>query len=735
MDRPEDSQSDLTATLDARVFGRLRQLRTAIRLRLAGEAVAWLVVALMAGVLVTLAVDWALKLDRPQRALVMAAAVAVVAWIIWRALVRPLRVPLPARDLSLLVERRFPSLRGRLASAVEFATRPLASGLSSAMAARVASEAVQLSEDVRFTDVVERRRMHRAWRTALSAIGLIVGFGIWQGDVLTLWAQRHLLLAETPWPQRTYLTVSGRDFTVVRGDDLHVDVLVEAGSEAPAAVAVHARYPSVGWTQEQVEPTDDPRRFDVVFHQVTEPIRFFVTGGDDARDKRRPHDVRLIEPPALVQATFVVESPAYAKRPPQRVAGATAVLPAPVGGAVRIDAVANKALSSATAFLTVDGDDPTSQPLRIGPGDDPAEDARRVTGRLALPTRNEPQTLRLDIGLTDMAGHASRRGGKVVIRLQPDLAPSVKLRRTGIGPAVTPNALLPLRMAAEDDAALAGLAVQLRRDESADLFASEPAPLPAGDPPRQTVAVEHALDLAGRRLAAGQMLRIAVEAVDTLPEAFGGPNYARSNELTFRLVTPEDLLADLIARQKALRAELLQARSQQETARAHAAAAATALGEDPMAGRAALTASMGIQGSVRAESAKIAERLRLIAAEMVHNRLNRAADVEVLRADVIGPLARLDDEMARLADDLQAAQELADADASARVAADVAAGQGRVATELDVILQRMIKLHSRQELASQLQVILQWSRDILGQIQQRQQRQIDEVIGGDDGDN
>ena len=175
MDRSKSQQHDLTAALDSRVLAKLRGLRGAIRRRLLAEGVAWLLIALVGAVLATLALDWLLRLDRPQRAFVLVAVVAMLVRLVWVQLARPLRVAMAPLDLSLLVERRFPRLQGRLASAVAFAGSPLPEGVNAAMVSRVAADTAEMVGDLRFTDLVERRNLARTWRIALCGIGIVVG--------------------------------------------------------------------------------------------------------------------------------------------------------------------------------------------------------------------------------------------------------------------------------------------------------------------------------------------------------------------------------------------------------------------------------------------------------------------------------------------------------------------------------------------------------------------------------
>lgn len=702
-------------------------LRRAIRLRLAAEGFCWTLVAAAAVVLATLTLDYGLRLERSHRALVMTVAMAGLGWVIWSRTVRPLAAPIRLLDLSLLLERRFPRLQARLVSAVQFDCESLPPGTSRAMADRVVSEANDLARPLPFKDVVERRQLRRMLRVTLSALGLLAGLAIWQTDLVRLWAMRNIAFADVAWPQRTYLTLQGGpDFTLVRGDDLHVAVVVEAGSTAPATVTLHARYPSIGRTEEPVPLAgDNGPRYDIVFRTVTEPFEFYVTGGDDERDKRRPHRVRLVDAPALADLHFVVESPEYMRRPVQPVEGTGGMLVIPVGGGLSIEATATKDLAAAEALLRDDQQD-LAQPLKVKAISETDPRPRRVVGRLAVGEVNEARTMTLRLRLTDVQGYQNRRGATYVVHLQPDTAPSVQLRKSGVGAAVTPQAIVPLLIRVKDDAGLASVTVSLSLAGAAEPSAVEPIPMTAGDKAPLDLTQRYEFDLAGRAPAPGGTIVLSAEAVDILPGKFGGPNIGRSGNISLRIISSEDLLADLIMRQKAIRTEFLQALSQQNSAVAKSAAAGEGLTDEAITAevRTRLADSAGLQRSVHAEVVTTREKLLLIADEMAYNRVGAPTDVQNLRTDIIAPLGQVAAAIEAALAELERASVETSPLALAERIDEIAGRQKQIAAEMQTILQRMAKLQSRQELANRLQVILQWSQQILVGINRRQEQEI-----------
>ncbi|MHC4985156.1 MAG: hypothetical protein ACYTFO_03275 [Planctomycetota bacterium] len=727
-----------TGGLSGRVAGKLLALRRALKLRLLAEGVCWLLLALAGLMLLTLALDYGLRLEKPQRAMVMALAVLAVVWTLWRHLIRPAAAPMAMVDLALLVEQRYPQLQARLVSAVQFDAQPAPPTVSRAMIDRTVAQANELAVDLAFKKVVERRQLNRTLRLAISAVGLIIGLAIWQGDLVRLWAARNLLFADVPWPQTTYLTVEGGpDFTVLRGEDLRVDVTVESSSP-PASITVHARYPSVGWTEEQVPLTGRAAdRYEVLFRQVAEPFEFYVTGGDDRRDKSRPHQVHLVDPPALREVRFLAEYPDYMDRQPTVLDGGAGILIAPVGGTLWIEGVATKDLQAAR--IGIYGEQlEIVEPLEIGGRGSEGDNPRRIRGRIALTAPNTPQSVTLRVHLTDAAGYENHRGGKYVLRLQPDVPPSVDCRKLHVGPAVTPYAMIPLAIRAEDDAGVASLTVLLFRAGADDPLTGEAVALTGRVTERRDLVARHELDLLDHGLNPGDRIALVAEGVDILPPQMGGPNRYRSGAVNLRIIRPEELMSELLARRKVIRTDFLQAQAQQQTAIAGVSSARSALDRDDglAVAQGRLTAATGVQRAVHAEVVKVREKLLLIADEMTYNRLGDPGDVQELHARVIDPLARLDQAVAAVLGDLNDAGEMTDPTALDARADRIVAAQQDIDADMTAILEAMIRIESRQELANQLQVIVKWSEEILEEIRRREESEVGTIFGGggDDDD-
>ena len=181
--------------LESAVRGKLHRLWLLLRVRLMGEGAAWLVVALVGLVFVTLGFDYLLHLDRPLRATIAGLCAAGVGWVTWRELISPLLVRADSAGLALLVEQRHPALGDRLIGAIQFARMRNVEelGMSRAMVERMATEANAIAAPLRFADVLSWKRMWQALAAAAAAAALLGGMCLWRGDIMGLWFSLSLI--------------------------------------------------------------------------------------------------------------------------------------------------------------------------------------------------------------------------------------------------------------------------------------------------------------------------------------------------------------------------------------------------------------------------------------------------------------------------------------------------------------------------------------------------------------
>jgi hypothetical protein len=308
-----------------------------------------------------------------------------------------------------------------------------------------------------------------------------------------------------------------------------------------------------------------------VFHNVSAPFRFRASGGDDVTAWV---DVELVEPPALIDLQLTATFPPYTAASPQLLVGSGphSIL---VGSELNVSIEANKKLSS--AVLNHDQGQVVLDPV----------DDSGTKFAVTLRSRNESETVdsvppesTSNIGhvihggeyqfvLTDDAGLKNVRKSKFGLSIKQDKPPAVRANLLGISGLVVPNAMLPTSFEAVDEFGLRALqfSTQWKMPDMTD--ADEPisrdiaftmTQLPESAPLVEKIDDVEVLDLKPLGLTPGASFRFVVEAQDFHP---GGEGVGRSSELLLRIVSAEELRADLLRREIEQRKAFLNARDQQ----------------------------------------------------------------------------------------------------------------------------------------------------------------------------
>jgi hypothetical protein len=432
--------------------------------------------------------------------------------------------------------------------------------------------------------------------------------------------------------------------------------------------------------------------------------------------------VLLIDPPSFRQVRFTVVRPSYTAMPqPELYDGSAGVLSLPAGSRITVEALANKPLSSAS--IELDGQGAGQLKTRAVAGAVAGTSAAGETwfvGAFELPPVNKAEARVLRFALTDAAGHVNRGGAKYLLQIQPDHAPTVEMKKSGVGARITPQAIIPLRLIVRDEYGIAAAGIRAARSEKADDANTTAVALPPDA--RREVDLSHELNIEPMKFQPNQTLYVSAYGDDTLPVSFGGPNRGLSGAMSFTVVKPEDLMEDLIRRQKELRLEFIQAMALQESARARTSVAAMifASGKVDAESRRELASSASAQASVGAEIAKAADTLAGIIEEMKYNRIGTDTEREQIRSGVVQPLRDSQESVRRIRAALGATQGVEVVAELKRQAQAVEGLQKDLLARMDEILQRMTKLESKQEMANKLQLIIQWSQELLDIMKKKQ---------------
>ncbi len=723
-------------TLSPQVRRKLANLRSLLRAHLVTRGLGWVVVALVVAVFFSFAVDYLLRMTGAQRAVISAVAAAGIAFVVWRFLLRPLRVPMASADLALVLEGHYPELDDRLISALQFTaaeTRPV--GASESMMGRVVAQANDLAGGLDASGPVAARQTWRRMGFPGAAMVVLAGFSICFPELMWLWFRRNVLFADDAWPQQTYLRVAARPgLKVIQGGTLELEVTA-SGRKLPEDVTFHMRFPSLPGEVKEAVRAGAPGVYVKRMVNVSEGFRFYVTGNDAETPS---FTVVVVRPPELVELSGVKYFPDYMNRPASDFRPEHGLIAVPAGSRLFFSGRADKDLSSARLRL----DDQTSVELQVKTvtaGDDPASKGRprALEGALHLPERVGKPAMLLRFELTDTEGVTNPRGAAYSLRIEPDHPPGVSLARRGVRGEITAKANVKLAIQARDNCAVAGLGVEMEVVRGRE-GATRPAPrefqvtgFPTG---QQNVETQHAIDLQQLRelkLEVADRIRLWALARDNLPETFGGPNVARSVVQTLKIVPEEEILEELLRRQK----EITQEFTRTVVLQAEVLARVRAVGDRlPTAGadeetRRRLRSSAAEQRRVAAQCAAAGQQLQAVLEEMQCNRVGSPADESMLVKDILPPLAALSEkdmpETAGGMDRASKLQEPGSVRAAVEEAVLVLEGFYR---QLEALLEMMKKFEDRRELAYRLKIIIGLSKDIETAIKQLMQQQVKGVL-------
>jgi len=771
----------------------MRGLCWRLRSYLALDGLAVIAAVVVAAGAAHLLLDWWWRLRVDMRAALLALIAAGLGVLAWRRIVRPWRgAPSPSRPwrMALLVERRFPELHSVLISAVRFGRGEVgpAEANSPQLVGAVLRQATQQVAKLPLEQVLDHRRARRSAGVVAGLTTLVATAFLIAPGTLGLWFDRAVLLADTPWPQRTRLVVEsdGGEFRAARGDDLEIHASVPPGYEAPRLVEIVYTTADGRAARDHMVRVGE-RGYRHTFSRLTEELEFYLRGGDD---QTRTYAVRLADRPAVEQVTVTVIPPSYtglaAYRLPQG-QRSVEVLP---GSEVRWSVLPSKPIRKATlmsdaeALAEATPEEPESRPspsrdlqvARTFPGSGGTSALTESRGSPWKITFRPERSQTVYFALVDELGLESGRdrGGRgagpmrFAIRLLKDEAPQVSLKLDGAPDMITEAAVLSAEVAVGDDFGLATgqLVYQLSREGETErtLDLADLAPGSKRYETRMEVAAASLTVLPGDRVT------LYARAADQ--DDVSGPNVGSSSAVTLRGVTAEELLAELsrqeqqcrrdfeaaIDAQEGLRRELLtlagQATNLQDASppesgpeRAPGSSSAEpgigsaephsslATPNSNPSGRAApapgaqkAAAAERRQRQVAASVAGVRQRFERILVQMRVNRLDTEAVRQRLGDGIIGPLTRLERrDLVGAADALRNLASAAPGEVPALFEA-IDPQQAKLLADMRAVLDQMLQWEGFQETVAMLREILRLQQELNTETQKEIERQAGDVL-------
>ena len=513
------------------------------------------------------------------------------------------------RALAMVLERRFPELNDRLITAIELTEGHQApqAVLTQAMLARTIDEAREASRHLDLRTVFDRRPLLRASISASCLLVSVLAFAICFSDVFGLWFRRNVLLANESWKRETAIQLvvlaepgerviefKNGVYKHPRGSDLTLQAAVLPTMKVPEQVQLrYAMSDGSAGGRAYFSRLGD-RQFKHTLTGLLNSLDCYLLAGDA---QRTPYHIEVVEPPRIDRIVLHSLFPKYTGwnatdektdavvRTPKPVQGTQVSLP--LGTDFLLQAETNKALvgvriqtasydlefsrdvarltlfqqdgqtkggsftiPNASQWLAKDGRS-FAVPFLLASTKDQAVISE--AGQVRLPLRLAADA-QFKIFLSDTDDILTAEPARLTVNSIVDEPPTVETQLRGIGSSITRKAIIPVNGVISDDYGVA----TARFDYRVDLNDTQPRSFPTEPRGAKKFALEQSdtqkwlrFDVLPLELKIGQKLSLSVIAEDA--DDLSGPHFAQGEKYNFQIVSDEELLSQLYARELNLR--------------------------------------------------------------------------------------------------------------------------------------------------------------------------------------
>jgi hypothetical protein len=666
---------------------RLSAFRQRVRGQLLLEGIARLLAIAVLIAFATFVLDRLFRLSLPARISMVVISAIGLCIVIWREIISPLRLKLDALTLAAALDRMSGRddgfITSRVGSVLELpAMLQNAAGPSQAMLHRAAAECHTALADINFDARLNDRRRNTSGIVILAAICLPILISVTAPATTRLWAARVLGGSNEPWPQKTYLQITGLDHGVIvvpRGEAFVLRVQAVDGSVVPELVSVRYREGQAGRVDANLT-SFGKNDFRYEFASINSTTEAEISGGDAVLG---PITLRPADRPRITDLKLIAQHP-LEKQPTTFNFNGESDLSFLPRTRIQLQFSANTPIAEAHIKSS------TTQPA-------PADLKQMDDEHFAMEwTHNS--AVNLDIELISRDARLTSALTTVTVGLKVDQPPRVTIGYTGVKLRVTSKAKIPLTIDARDDygVALASLIAKTDAPDPADashlITSSITTPLygPANPAIETEIQPRQDLELEPLKLPVGTLVTVNASATDA---CYTGPQTTASRAVTFRVVAPEELFREILLRQQAERSKFRKQADEVRSMREQMNITTTAEGVQALAHR---------HRAVQHEVTRITTSLGESLTEMKLNQLGTTEAYDLMQKNVLTPLQQLNDELLNPQKD--ALDTLAANDAAALAAVETR--QDDTFTRMNQILHQMSQWDSFVDVLNQLNEII-----------------------------
>lgn len=699
------------------------------------EGIGWCLAIFVGAAALQLMLDRLLVLGVGPRLVLLVALAALLVREIWRRIGRPLGLRVDAVGVAQLIERKRHDSGDGLLSAVAFvsgdAVNPLRN--SPAMVQAVIDRAVEKAYSATSDGLLRRDRYHAFLGVSGAALAVCAVVTALAPDTVGAYVQRNWLLGEAAWPSSSTIVPEGFENGRLRwpmGDEF--TLVAKAVDRVPRTLHAEMEYE----TGDALTRSMDRRGRDQFVLDVgplpgSLRVRFRI-GKFGVDEHTQWYDIEAVPRPFVKKATIEVHPPEYSRE-------AAYVLPQ---GQVSADLISGSRVRIEATFSH-----PVVEAALKHRAEESEAAAAAIDNGVHVVADFEPTrrgTYYFDA--RDADGLEDTRPVTYSLNLLKDPPPKARLTIPDSGELIVPNASLNLAVHCEDNLGLRDVVLVYRVEQSDDgvddSMQSESLPnLTSG---QLRYDVETIWPLLPLTLKPGDRLKVQVQATDFQPEQAAQPapesatatapdvaspaaNLGESIAYTLRVVTPEELLAELGRRENEWRREFEQIIKSQEqmNVRVLDLVDASPQAAERATWEARIAQEARTQRQIAGRVRTVLRQFEMIFGEIKTNELATPTVRKRLGQGVIGPMRLLlAEDIPQAAETLEGLRESSDSGLSE----DIETRQRQIVRRMYAILAEMIKWEGYNEAVALLRDVLRLQKDVSEDTRRELEQEIERMF-------
>ncbi len=447
-----------------------------------------------------------------------------LSWFCIRVLVHK-----PSFDsLSLKIEEKYPQLQNRLIGSLQLYDKLKKNpfGYSTDMIEAVIQEADEISQDLNFKEVVNKKSLRKTLKITCSLAVLFLAFTLIFPVSMnfSFYVFSHPL-TEIEHPQKFYFMVSPGDYEAVKYSDVRIGIKAEG--EKPVLVKLLWRNLGAEWNQEELRKTEEIEGKDVdfryTFKEVKRSFDYYVEADGIKSEQYR---VSVVDKPRVIGLKMIFDYPTYTRLQTVVLDENDGNINAIKGTKVTIEAQANKPLKSASLIFK----EAVEKDMKI--------ENNKATAQIKVLKDDS-----YHIEITDSSGNKNQDPIEYSITAIFDGYPQVEVVEPGQDQDLTESMELKLLIRAEDDYGFSDLKLFYQVLSGGMESKEKTLPIPIKEKDNSRIELDYLWNLSDLGLVPSDVVRYRVEIYDN--DNISGPKKGVSGTYHARLPSIAEIIRDI----------------------------------------------------------------------------------------------------------------------------------------------------------------------------------------------